>query len=79
MWSLHPTHCVTLCKNIAELTVLICFLTTFFEVSLGCRPSLKVQRTSDYQSKVGFPYTLDRSPEGGDRRRKRARAPKLYR
>src|SRR5260370_6254782 len=27
---------------------LICFLTTFFEVSLGCRSSPKVQRTSDY-------------------------------
>ena len=71
------SHCVA--KNIAELTMLICFFTTFFEVSLGYRSSLKVQRTSDYQSKVGFPYTLDRSPEVVDSRRNRNRVPKPYR
>lgn len=45
-------------------------------VCRGCRSSLKVQRTSDYQSKVGFPYTLDRFLEAGDSRRKRNRVPK---
>jgi hypothetical protein len=59
--------------------MLICFLATFFEVSLDYKPSPKVQRTSDYQSKVGFPYILDRSPEVVDSRRKRNRVSKLYR
>jgi hypothetical protein len=74
-----PTHCVTLCKTSPSLRVLVCYLTTFFEVSLGYRSSPKVQRTSDYQSKVGFPYTWDRFPEVVDRRRERSPAPKLYR
>jgi hypothetical protein len=52
---------------------------TFFEVSLGCKSSSRVQRTSDYQSKVGFPYTLDRSPEVVGSRRGLNREPKLYR
>jgi hypothetical protein len=47
--------------------------------SRGCRPSPEVQRTSDYQSKVGFPDTLNRSPEVADNRRKPDREPKLYR
>src|SRR5215469_8861676 len=54
------------------------FLATSFEVSLGCKPSLKVQRTADYQPKVRFPYTLDRPPEVFDSRRSRYRVPKLY-
>jgi len=43
-------------------------LPTFFQISLGCKSSPKVQRTSDYQSKRGFPDTLDRSPEVVDNR-----------
>jgi hypothetical protein len=58
---------------------LICCLANFFELSLGCKSSLKAQRTSDYQSKVGFPYTSDRSPEVVDSRRNRNRVPKPYR
>jgi hypothetical protein len=52
-------------------------LTIFFEVSLGCRSSPKVQRTFDCQSKAGFRCTLDRSPKAADNRRNRV--PKLYR
>jgi hypothetical protein len=41
---------------------------------VDCRPNPEVQQTSDYRSKVRFPYTSDRSPEVFDSRpRKRTR------
>jgi hypothetical protein len=49
---------------------------TFFEVCVGCKPSLKVQQTSDYRSKAGFPCILDRPREVVSNRRNRG--PKLY-
>ena len=52
---------------------------TFFTVSLGCKSSPKVQRTSGYQSKVEFLNTLDPSPEVVGSRRKPNRVPRLFR
>jgi hypothetical protein len=41
---------------------------------VDCRPNPEVQQTSDYRSKVRFPYSSDRSPEVFDSRpRKRTR------